>query len=95
MVKILLERQVTWASPNTSEDELKKIFRMAGVTSSFYDETLNNRPLLEAIVGIQQLGKTKWKISSTPSFVLNDKEVISGNMSYEDFVEKLSAFSAW
>ena len=49
---------------------------------------------LEAIVAERQIGVDKWKIASTPSFVVNDDEVISGNMSYEDFAEKLSAFGA-
>jgi protein-disulfide isomerase len=55
---------------------------------------MRNRELLEAIVALRQEGTDDWQIASTPSFVINDDEVLSGNMTYEDFAERLSAFGA-
>ena len=55
---------------------------------------MRNRPLLEGIVDQRQQGMDKWKISSTPSFIVNDDLTISGNKNYEEFAEQLSAFGA-
>ena len=48
---------------------------------------MRNRELLEAIVALRQEGTDDWQIASTPSFVSNDDEVLSGNMTYEDFAK--------
>ena len=53
-----------------------------------------NRPLLEGIVELRQKGMNDWNITSTPSFVVNDDLMISGNRDYEEFAEQLSAFGA-
>ena len=59
-----------------------------------FNAIMRNRDLLEAIVALRQKGVNDWQIASTPSFVVNNDEVLSGNMSYEDFAEGLSAFGA-
>ena len=41
-----------------------------------------------------QEGVDDWQIALTPSFAVNDDVALSGNMSYEDFAERLSAFGA-
>ena len=55
---------------------------------------MRNRPLLEGIVAQRQVGVDRWGVSSTPAFVVNDDLLISGNKSYEEFAEALSAFGA-
>jgi predicted DsbA family dithiol-disulfide isomerase len=55
---------------------------------------MRNRPLLEGLVAQRQIGIDKWGVSSTPSFVVNDDLLISGNKNYDDFAEALSAFGA-
>jgi predicted DsbA family dithiol-disulfide isomerase len=73
---------------------LMKIARLAGVSAEEFNAIMRNRELLEAIVALRQEGTDDWQIASTPSFVINDDEVLSGNMTYEDFAERLSAFGA-
>ena len=50
--------------------------------------------LLEGLFSQRQQGIDRWKISSTPSFVVNNDTTLAGNMSYEEFAEALSAYGA-
>ncbi len=69
-----------------------KIARHAGVSAEDFNATMRNRELLEAIVAVRQQGVDKWKINSTPTFVINDDEVIPGNISYEEFADRIGAW---
>lgn len=94
MVKMLLAKHAVWVRANDPIVELQKMARLAGVAEDEFNAVMRNRPLLEGIVAQRQIGADKWGVSSTPSFVVNDDLVISGNQSYEDFAEALSAFGA-
>jgi protein-disulfide isomerase len=94
LVKILLAQHPVWVRAEDPLAELMKIARLAGVNANDFNTIMRNQELLEAIVKVRQIGVDKWQISSTPSFVINDDEVLSGNMSYEEFAEKISAFGA-
>ena len=49
--------------------------------------------LLEAIFKMRQEAEKKYNIQSTPSFVVNDKYFLSGNLSLEKFEETFSKIS--
>ena len=67
---------------------------IAGMSTDDFDAVMGNRPLLEAIVEMRQKAYRSWEIQSTPSFVVNDKTIISGDLSYEDFAAKINATDA-
>lgn len=94
LVKILLAQHPVWVRSEDPLAALMKIARLAGVNANDFNTIMRNRELLEAIVKVRQIGVDEWQISSTPSFVINDDEVLAGNMSYEELAEKLSAFGA-
>ena len=94
LVKILLAQHPVWVRAEDPLAELMKIARLAGVNANDFNTIMRNQELLEAIVKVRQIGVDEWQISSTPSFVINDDEVLAGNMSYEELAEKLSAFGA-
>jgi protein-disulfide isomerase len=94
LVKVLLAQHPVWVRAEDPLAALMKIARLAGVSAEEFNAIMRNRDLLEAIVALRQEGVDDWQIASTPSFVVNDDEVLSGNMSYEDFAERLSAFGA-
>lgn len=94
LVKMLLAKQPVWVRAPDPVAELKKMARLAGVSADEFNDIMRNRPLLEGIVDQRQQGMDKWKISSTPSFIVNDDLTISGNNNYEEFAEQLSAFGA-
>ena len=94
LVKVLLAQHPVWLRAEDPLAALMKIARLAGVSAEEFNAIMRNRDLLEAIVALRQEGVDDWQIASTPSFVVNNNEVLSGNMSYEDFAERLSAFGA-
>ena len=94
LVKMLLAKQPVWVRAADPVAELQKMARLAGVSADEFNAIMRNRPLLEGIVDIRQQGMDAWKISATPSFIVNDELTISGNRTYEDFAEQLSAFGA-
>ena len=94
LVKVLLAQHPVWVRAEDPLAALMKIARLAGVSAEEFNAIMRNRGLLEAIVALRQEGVDDWQIASTPSFVVNNDEVLSGNMSYEDFAERLSAFGA-
>jgi len=94
LVKMLLAKQPVWVRATDPVAELQKRARLAGVSEDEFNGIMRNRPLLEGIVDLRQKGMDDWKISSTPSFVVNDDLLISGNRDYEEFAEQLSAFGA-
>ena len=91
---MLLAKQPAWARAADPVAELQKMARLAGIGTDEFNGIMQNRPLLEGIVNQRQKGIDQWRISSTPSFVVNDDSVLAGNMSYEEFAEALSAFGA-
>ena len=74
--------------------DLSQMARLAGMSTADFDAVMGNRPLLEAIVEMRQKAYRSWEIQSTPSFVVNDKTIISGDLSYEDFAAKINATDA-
>jgi len=93
MIDILLRQQQTWASADDPVSSLARIARIAGIGNDAFVEIIQNRPFLEGIVAIAQKGYETWEINSTPSFVINDQEVIRGDKGYDDFVSVLRGFS--
>ena len=94
LLKVLLAQHPVWVRAEDPLAALMKIARLAGVSAEEFNAIMRNRDLLEAIVTLRQEGVDDWQIASTPSFVVNNDEVLSGNISYEDFAERLSAFGA-
>lgn len=94
LVKMLLAKQPVWVRAEDPVGELQKMARLAGVGADEFNSIMNNRALLENLVNQRQVGIDKWKVGSTPSFVVNDDTTLAGNMSYEQFAEELSAFGA-
>ena len=94
LVKMLLARQPVWVRAADPVAELQKMAKLAGISADDFNDIMRNRPLLEGIVDLRQKGMNDWKISSTPSFIVNDDLMISGNRNYEEFAEQLSAFGA-
>ena len=94
LVKMLLAKQPVWVRAADQVAELQKMARLAGVSADEFNGIMRNRPLLEGIVDLRQQGMDAWKISATPSFVVNDDLTISGNKNYDEFAELLSAYGA-
>ena len=93
MIDVLLNQQKEWATAEDPVSELARIARIAGIGRDRFVEIIENGPLLEGIVKIAQKGYDTWSIQSTPSFVINDEDVIRGDVGYEKFLSALNTAS--
>jgi protein-disulfide isomerase len=94
MISMLLKDIDRWARNPDPLAALSQMARLAGMSTADFDAVMGNRSLLEAIVEMRQKAHKSWEIQSTPSFVVNDKTIISGDLSYEDFAAKINATDA-
>ena len=94
IISMLLKDIDRWARNPDPLAALSQMARLAGMSTADFDAVIGNRDLLEAIVEMRQKAHKSWEIQSTPSFVVNDKTIISGDLSYEDFAAKINATDA-
>ena len=91
LVNMLLEHQANWKNAVDPIEALRKLGRLAGISGAEFDATMRNRPLIESIVQMQQDAIRDFKVKATPTFVINNETIISGNLSFEEFAEKINA----
>ena len=91
MVSLLLKDIDRWARNPDPLAALLQMARLAGMSAAEFDAVMNNRPLLEAIVEMRQDANRTWQIEKTPSFVVDDKTILSGDLSYDEFASKINA----
>ena len=91
MVSMLLKDIDRWARNPDPLAALLQMARLAGMSAAEFDAVMNNRPLLEAIVEMRQDANRTWQIEKTPSFVVDNKTILSGDLSYEEFASKINA----
>ena len=92
MVDTLLDNQETWIGDPDPVAQLKKYAKFAGISSSAFNDIMQNREYLETIVQLRQDAESKHAISSTPSFVVNNDKTFSGALSFDEFLAELNAF---
>jgi protein-disulfide isomerase len=87
-VEALFATQDRWAfSPDANHtEEIWKTAGLAGMSRATFDKAIADTKLKDWILKQQQAAQTRWKIDSTPSFVIDGKKY-AGEMSYADFVK--------
>lgn len=65
-------------------EELWKMAALAGMSRPNFDKAIADTTLRDWILRQQQVDQDRWKIESTPSFVINGQKY-SGGMSFEAF----------
>ncbi len=83
-VATLLASQDRWAFARdiNPTDELFKRAALAGMPRAVFDATVGDQKLRDAILAEQQGGVDKYKVDSTPTFVVNEKPH-AGEQSYD------------
>ena len=94
MVSMLLKDIDHWARNPDPLAALLQMARLTGMSAANFDAIMSNQSLLKAIVAMRQDANKTWQIESTPSFVVNDKTILSGDLSYEEFASKINATDA-
>lgn len=90
MLGILFARQREWVTASQPLLELQKIFRLAGMGSDSFNRVIDNRPLQRGIVDKAQAAQRRFGIRATPSFVINNRQVLAGNLSYTELAGHLA-----
>jgi protein-disulfide isomerase len=85
-VNALLANQDRWAFARgvNSTEEIWKIAALAGMGRETFDRAIGDADLRSWILQEQQTDQDRWKIDSTPSFVVNGQKY-AGEMSYDAF----------
>ena len=83
-VKLILSTQKKWiTNDDTFIDKLKNIGKLAGLTESKINNCFKDEQIVDNIINIRTFAERKYNISSTPSFIINNKKYSA--MSYENF----------
>ena len=93
-VNVLFKSQERWSRNKDPINELKKMGRLAGLSKSKIDASIDQMELLEGIFKMRQQAEKDWNIQSTPSFVINNKFMLAGNLSIEKFEDTFKKLSA-
>ena len=85
-INALFATQDRWAFARDANhtEELWKTAGLAGMSRATFDKAVGDDDLKKWILQQQQADQDKWKIDSTPSFVINGTKY-SGEMSYDAF----------
>jgi protein-disulfide isomerase len=85
-VDALFASQNRWAfnRGNDPTEELWKVAGLAGMSRGTFDKAIGDTGLRDWIIQQQKADTDRWKIDSTPSFVINGQKY-AGEMSYDAF----------
>jgi protein-disulfide isomerase len=85
-IDALFNTQDRWAFNRGANptDELWKMAALAGMSRATFDKAISDNDLKAWILKEQQADQDKWKIDSTPSFVIDGKKY-AGEMGYDAF----------
>jgi protein-disulfide isomerase len=87
--KTLFQTNQKWAYTKKYKEELLNIFRASGYDAQKFDECTNDKKLEESILKVRLNGSKKYKIASTPSFIINSKNYgsIKGIEGFENIIK--------
>ena len=88
-MSFLFEKQDDWAFGGQHVDYLKQNARLLGLNEEKADACLNSEEIRTGLVSAMQEAQQEHEIRSTPSFVINDKQVVTGAQSFENFKSQI------
>lgn len=89
-VQTLFKKQDEWASDGNKYMEiLKNMAKENGLSNSEFEACIESKDLQDGILGRMKASQTQWGINSTPSFVVNNQDIISGALPFEEFDKRI------
>ena len=85
-VDVFFAQQDGWSHARDPLKALKQLARLGGLGEEAVDACLADKALEDAVLTVSLDGQQKYKISSTPTFVIDGK-AYPGNMSVEEFAK--------
>ena len=90
LLDLFFQKQEQWSRATDPVAALGKLAKLAGLSQSDIDACIANERLADGILAIRQEGEQRYKIESTPTFVLNEgKETISGAQPLDVFAKAI------
>ena len=86
-IKFLFDNQDKWAFQPDVRNSLKQNAKLVGASDEMLEACLNNQEIKQGLVDTMTAMTEKYKVESTPSFVLNEKPAFKGAVTY-DVVKK-------
>ncbi len=93
-IQMLFEEQEKWAYDESYLDFLKAESAENGLDEAHFQACIQNKELQEGIINRMKAVQQQWNISSTPSFVINNKSTYSGGLPVEEFAKILDEAAA-
>ena len=87
-LETFFKSQDSWAHATDPMTSVKSIARLGGMTADQVDACILNKQLMVDITDRRQEGLDKYKVESTPSFLVNG-QLLAGAQPYEEFVKLL------
>ena len=88
LLDTLFKTQEDWAYGADYQAKLKQIGRLLGMSDADFANCMSNTDLRDGIIANVDNKTEGFNINSTPSFIINGKDVVTGAQKYEHF-EKL------
>ena len=88
---IIYKNQSKWATGsniNKINENLKKIVKDLGISSTQFDKCLNNEVISDRILNSRIYGHQKYSIDATPTIIINEKK-FKGSVSFENIKKKI------
>ncbi len=83
-IDVLFRQQANWRSSRDPVGALAKLGRVGGIGKKAFEACMTDQALGDSILATRLNGSQKFKISSTPSFIINGK-MHAGALSIEQF----------
>ncbi len=91
-VKILLNKQSSWAYQKSYLNILKNIATLGGMNPDNFDRCVNDQNLEQSMKTRTDLARTNFNINGTPTFFVNGKqEKIFSESSFRELLDKLTS----
>ncbi len=89
-IAMLFAEQDKWAYDEHYIGFLKQKAAENGLDEAHFDACIANQELKDGIAARMKAAQEQWNISSTPSFVFNNKKTVSGAMPIEEFEKTIN-----
>ena len=78
VIELLFSDQENWARGADPAGALANVGRLAGMSQSNFEACLKNRDVLQGIIKKRNEGQKKYRVESTPTFVIDGKPMAGG-----------------
>jgi protein-disulfide isomerase len=85
LIDILFKNQDDWAFDPQYKQKLKQMGLLLGLSEAEFNSCMNNKDLRDGLLQSIDNKTEGYDIKSTPTFIINGKDVVSGGQKYDHF----------